>query len=205
MTRFSLSTAFALALSLFASAAHAQWTVEVEGGDRLRINSGFAGPETIRVTRNPAGALVITNSRVRQPQVIQQYIRIISFNGDNDRDVFYNDTDITCFAWGGGGNDSLHGGSGTDTLQGGDGRDDLYGNDGNDFLYPGQDFHEGEVHGGSGTNHCDVTRFWAIYVTLRPVFGDQEFDLFTHVNPQTVFLEIDRWQDVPGWTDSDSN
>lgn len=64
------------------------------------------------------------------------YIRpAIYFHGEGGNDFIQNETNLTMYAWGGAGRDTLWGGSGSDALYGGADNDVLAGRAGNDWLY----------------------------------------------------------------------
>ena len=71
------------------------------------------------------------------PTIIKGRVDLIKFYGGAGDDTFVNNTNISCYADGGPGNDKLYGGSGDDTLIGGAGSDELHGGAGNDYLDAG--------------------------------------------------------------------
>lgn len=120
--------------------------------DVLKIRSSEPGTETFDVSVS-GGQLTISHVYGKRTDTVSLSANqcvAISFEGDDDRDVFRNWSEKNLVAFGNGGNDEIHGGSGNDTISGGTGRDYLYGGDGRDELYPGQDLVEGEIDGGDG-------------------------------------------------------
>jgi hypothetical protein len=193
---FKAST-FAIALTslvTLSNLANAEWTARYESGPKaIVIETGFLntyeevnvwidapalgrkGRTEVVVEHFPSGETkrFWLRSTISNGQ-IGRNIEMISFLGDNDTDVFENNTDIPCFAIGLGGNDYLVGGSkadvlsggeGNDTLIGGNGPDDLfgdagfdslYGGNGRDLLDPGDDANEDTLAGGAGADVFEI-------------------------------------------------
>lgn len=77
----------------------------------------------------------------------------IEFRGNGGDDVFRNDTDFKCVAFGGSGNDRLIGGTNNDSLDGGLGRDSVQGMAGDDALKGGPDANQ--LDGGPGNDFVE--------------------------------------------------
>lgn len=93
--------------------------------------------------------------RVKEHGTTRAYHPVVSvnsgaviFHGTESGDYFRNYTGLRTYAYGNGGNDTLHGSSNVDYLYGGNGYDSLYGHGGNDRLYGGN--HNDYLSGGSG-------------------------------------------------------
>lgn len=144
----------------------------------LRISSGNVGTERILVIRRPDGNLEINNNADRNLWSIRPNANVtfISFDGDDDRDIFINATEINSHLRGHGCDDLLIGGDGEDTLVGGTGRDDLQGGGNDDESYPGDDLFEGTMEGGYGSNLLELKKFTVKYLGITLTLFTQIFD-----------------------------
>lgn len=153
MSRLILSVA-ALLTVLATSSAQAQWYVRYDrDAARLTIYAGEDGVDDIEVRRGADYVTVINHivTGINGGYVFDRSeytIDSIVFVGEDERDIFTNNTYLPSAIYGNGGDDSLTGGYNTDLIYGGEGIDSLFGRNGDDYLDPGFDFVEAEVYGG---------------------------------------------------------
>ncbi|TWU07432.1 hypothetical protein [Stieleria varia] len=182
----------AIAAVGFANTASADLIMNRSGGV-VRLQSNVAGAkERIRLTEYQGqydDYMIIEYAVDNGPfQVVNAYglssFVYVEFDGDDDRDEFYNLTAKPSIAYSYGGNDILYGGSRWDYLYGGEGKDFLRGNNGNDILDPGDDPLEGEVIGGRGRDQARIAVFYLVDWNLVPV--SQQFEDGNDVAPSNT-------------------
>lgn len=145
MKRFFLSVAVAC-LALTGAQIQARMTADVYDG-RLVVTSGEVGTESFGVVRFGGFIVLYVDGEFYGAF---DGVRSIIFNGDDDVDIFINNTELGSIQYGGGGDDILIGGAYRDRLYGDDGVDYLDGKGENDWLDPGPDLDDGVVLGGEG-------------------------------------------------------
>lgn len=147
MSRLILSAAALACICLSTTSAQARAIIE-RFDDRLVISSGEAGTEKFEIEGFGGGIVEV--------YVDDEYygfflnVRRIIFNGDDDRDIFINNSEVASIQYGRGGNDILIGGYNEDRIYGDQGVDYIDGGFLNDYLDPGPDLDDGTVIGGPG-------------------------------------------------------
>ncbi|WP_145419379.1 calcium-binding protein [Planctomycetes bacterium K23_9] len=126
--------------------------------DVLKIHSSEVGTERFELSIS-GGVLTIDhsfNKQSTQTHLSANLLVSIVFEGDDDRDEFFNWTEKRLVAFGNAGNDEIWGGSAGDSISGGPGKDYLFGRGGDDDLFPGLDWNEGTIDGGDGYDYAEV-------------------------------------------------
>lgn len=147
MSRFIFSVAALACICFSTTSAHARATVE-KFDRRLVISSGEVGVEKFEIDGYGGGNVMV--------YVDEEYfgyfvgVGSIVFNGDDDRDIFINNSEVSSIQYGKGGDDILIGGYNEDRIYGDLGVDYIDGGFQNDYLDPGPDLDDGTVIGGPG-------------------------------------------------------
>jgi hypothetical protein len=99
------------------------------------VVEGTAGPDSIYVSQDASGNLVVHNNGAVSTHAAWQVSKVV-INGYSGRDMIYAYPNVSrpIHANGGFDNDSLYGGAAADDLRGGHGIDYIVGNNGNDVL-----------------------------------------------------------------------
>ena len=103
----------------------------IDGFQTLNI-AGTTGDDVASIQAD--GSLIHASLNSTNQTFNRSDIQRIRFTGDAGNDSFTNQSNISAYAHGGDGNDTIRSGFGDDTVYGGDGNDSLTGQNGNDFY-----------------------------------------------------------------------
>lgn len=187
MTRTLL--ALAVVCSAFSVNSARAEMVARKNGNRLEIHSGAAGTERFEVRALGDLVYLLYDNEFDNDDELEYWndwegIETIHFFGDDDRDEFWNMTNLRSYQSGGRGDDFLVGGSNHDKLYGELGKDSLWGMAGDDWLDAGIDVIEGVVYGDDGDDtliHHHYTLkghpFSSSPSASFQIISEQQFDL----------------------------
>lgn len=174
LTTLSLAILGFLGSSSDASAQNIEFSASEING-MLYIESGVSGAEETFIVTQSNNRIRIDHSLSVDPLIfVATRIESIHFLGDDDRDDFYNYTELPSDQYGAGGDDRLNGGAAEDYLDGGDGVDYLYGGGSDDTLDPGLRPEEGAAVGDSGRDTVKVTTYGIVGIPGRYYYEFQQ-------------------------------